>query len=271
MTTSTDDLHRLAERTDRAQLADLHAAAPAALRAELGLRLETMGGALISLAPGVPGIVLNRVAGLGVEQPATREVADAVPRLYAQAGIGRHFVHLHPTARPPELPDWLSAAGYRRHRRWMKFTRGREAPPEPATDLDVREIGTESAADFGRIAAEGFDLGEGGARLLAALAGRPRWHVYMSFAGDEPAGTGALFVDGDVGWLDWGATARAQRRRGGQAAVLARRVADALDLGCRVMFTTTGEWVEGDPQHSYRNIQRAGFQEGYLHDNYAPA
>lgn len=271
MTTSREDLHLLAERTDRAQLADLHAAVPAALRKELGLRLEDAGAALLSVASGVPSIVLNRVAGLGVEQPAWQELVDRLSRTYADAGVGRHFVHLHPMARPAELADWLSAAGYRRHRRWMKFVRGWEAPPAAATDLEVRRIGTEHAADFGRIVAEGFDLGDGGAGLVAALVGRPRWHVYMSFAGDEPAGTGALFVDGEIAWLDWGATTRAQRARGSQGAILARRVSDALDLGCRTMLTTTGEWVEGDPQHSYRNILRAGFQEGYLHENYVPA
>lgn len=28
--------------------------------------------------------------------------------------------------------------------------------------------------------------------------------------------------------------------------------------------------VPGDPQHAYRNIERAGFHTSYLRDNYAP-
>ncbi|MDP7424835.1 MAG: hypothetical protein QF394_05370 [Rhodospirillales bacterium] len=38
-----------------------------------------------------------------------------------------------------------------------------------------------------------------------------------------------------------------------------------------MIATETGEAVEGDAQHSYHNIQWAGFEECYLRDNYAPA
>ena len=34
--------------------------------------------------------------------------------------------------------------------------------------------------------------------------------------------------------------------------------------------TETGEAVEGDPQHSYHNFERAGFQAAYLRDNFVP-
>jgi GNAT superfamily N-acetyltransferase len=73
-----------------------------------------------------------------------------------------------------------------------------------------------------------------------------------------------------VGWLDWGATAPAFRRRGSQSALLRRRILDALDMGCRLILTETGEEVEGDPQHSYKNILRMGFREAYVRENYAP-
>ena len=44
----------------------------------------------------------------------------------------------------------------------------------------------------------------------------------------------------------------------------------ALDLGCKKIFTCTGVDVPGDPQHSYKNILRAGFVEEYVRDNYEP-
>jgi hypothetical protein len=33
----------------------------------------------------------------------------------------------------------------------------------------------------------------------------------------------------------------------------------------------TGEAVPGDDQHSYHNIERAGFEEAYLRENWIPA
>lgn len=255
---------------ERAALVDLHAAASPALRRRLGLRAVDIGGALASVVARDPAIVLNRACGLGLAFAAREEHVARLRAAYDAAGVGRHFVQLHPDAGPPSLRPWLRRAGYGPQRRWMKFERDTSAPPAPRTDLAVREIGRGHAAEFGRIAAEGFDLSEAGGAWVAALAGRPRWRLFMSFDGDRPVGTGALFVHGSAGWLDWGATTRDARGRGGQSALLARRIAAARSLGCRTLFTTTGEWVEGDPQHSYRNIRRAGFRELFLEENWAP-
>ena len=106
---------------------------------------------------------------------------------------------------------------------------------------------------------------------LARLTERPDWHIFMGFADGEPAATGALFVNEGVGWCDFGATSPDFRRMGGQRAMLAARIQAARELGCELIATETGESVEGDPQHSYHNIQWAGFEELYLHGNYAPA
>ena len=93
----------------------------------------------------------------------------------------------------------------------------------------------------------------------------------MSFLGDTPTGTGALFIRDGVAWLDLGATLPAYRGRGGQSVVLRQRSRDLGRPGCQTLLTTTGEEVEGDPQHSYKNIVRAGFRPVYVHENFVPA
>ena len=92
----------------------------------------------------------------------------------------------------------------------------------------------------------------------------------MSFDGDTAAGVGAMFVSGESAWMDFGATSPEYRMRGSQGAILERRMQLALNLGCRWMYTCTGVDVPGDPQHSYKNIRRAGFEEAYLRANWAP-
>lgn len=74
-----------------------------------------------------------------------------------------------------------------------------------------------------------------------------------------------------VAYFEWGATLPAHRRCGGQGAIVVRRIEDAVALGCRLLTTATGEAVEGDPQHSYHNILRAGFRPAYLRENYTGA
>lgn len=261
-----------AEEIERAALEDLHAAAPAEVRAALGLEARRIGAASVSIAAALPAsaVVVNRALGAGVDAPETEETVAAIVDAFRAAGAARWFVHVHPEARPAEIPAWLEARGLERTRGWMKFVRGTEPVPEPATDLAIREVGPEWAEAFARIVCDAFDLGQAAEPWLAALPGRDRWHVFMSFEGDTPAGAGALFIDGDRAWTDFGATAPAFRRRGSQSALLRARLRLALDRGCHAIHTCTGEEVPGDPQHSYANILKTGFREDYARANYAP-
>jgi GNAT superfamily N-acetyltransferase len=267
-----DSNHLAAERIERIALEELYEAADGALRARLGLRREVLGTALVSLAAGDPeNILLNRAIGLGVEAAAEAGEAARIAALYRAAGVTKFFIHLTPESSPAGLEDELGAQGLVRRRAWVKFMRKMDEPlPEARSSLDVREIGPEHAMDFARIAAYGFDMAEESEPMIAGLAGRPGWHLFMTFDGARPAGTGALFVRDGMGWCDWAATHPDFRRRGGQGAVLAARIARAAELGCRLMATTTGEAVEGDPQHSYSNIERAGFRAAYTRANFGP-
>jgi penicillin amidase len=47
-------------------------------------------------------------------------------------------------------------------------------------------------------------------------------------------------------------------------------VEDAVAAGCTRLLTATGEAVPGDPQHSYHNIEWAGFEPTYVRDNWVP-
>lgn len=258
------------EQVERAALAEFHAAAPTESREALGLHLEELEGVLISIAAGDPSIVINRAIGLGTREPASRDLVDAVVETYAEHGADRYYVHLHPEARPVKLRPWLLGADLVEVRGWMQFTRDTSPPPELRSDLRVEEIGPDHAGAFGRIAAAGFGLDEAAAPVLAGFVGRPRWKVYLTFDGDEPAGGAAMFVHDNVAWFDWAATRPEFRRRGSQGKLLCRRIGDAIEMGCEMMATETGEAVEGDPQHSYGNILKVGFEQRQLRKNFGP-
>lgn len=260
------------EVLERAALEDVYRAAPTAVAEALGIRPFNSGAAFVGIAAGLPasGIVLNRTIGLGVAAPSTEASVREIVAAYAAAGVARYFVHLHRHSRPRDLAQWLLAAGLVKARSWQKFERPPAPLAVPTTDLDIRAIGREQGDDFARIACHAFDLGEDAVPWLAELPGRPGWHVFMSFAGDVPAGTGAIFVRDGLAWFDFGATAPAFRRRGSQGALLARRIGHAIDIGCRRLLTCTGKAVPGDPQHSYRNLLKAGFRETYARGNFAP-
>ncbi len=265
-------MQSLAEEIERAALEDLHDAAPPELRASLGIESRIIGSAFVSIASALPAsaIVINRAIGLGIQAPETEDTIREIVEMYRAAGVTRYFVQVHPDAQPRQIGDWLRECGLERARGWQKFCRGRDPVPEPRTDLTIREIGPSDGAASAAILSDAFDLGDEARPWLARLPARDRWHIFMTFDGEAPAGTGALFIDGDIAWTDFGATAPAFRRRGSQTALLRHRVQFALDHGCRQIFTCTGEAVPGDPQHSYSNILKAGFKEEYVRLNYAP-
>jgi GNAT superfamily N-acetyltransferase len=154
---------------------------------------------------------------------------------------------------------------------WMKFLRG-VGPREAHSDLRVLRVGPDRAGDFAAVVVGGFTMPEWTAPLAANVVGRPGWSCYVAYEGEAPAGAGALFVLGTVGWLGFGATLPEFRGRGAQSAILAARIEDARVQGCSTVVTETGALEEGRPSSSYRNILRAGFREAGVRPNYrAPA
>ena len=76
------ELFLTAERVERTALAELHRAAPETTREQLGLRLQTVGTALVSIAAAEPtNILLNRTIGLGIEAPATQDAVKTIVEL----------------------------------------------------------------------------------------------------------------------------------------------------------------------------------------------
>lgn len=217
---------------------------------------EHVGGALCLAQPRLPITELNRAIPLG----AAIDVA-AIEDWYA----GRPFV-LQVTPERDELAAELERRGYRRGHGWMKFERGPEPSRSAETELHVEETG--DPGPFGLVGTEGFGMPPQLASLVGVAVGRPGWHCFVAWANGEPAGCGALFVDGGAAWLGIAATRPAFRRRGAQNAILGARIEAARALGAGVLVTETGERGDDGPGSSYRNILRAGFREAYVRANW---
>ncbi len=184
--------------------------------------------------------------------------------------MSRFFLHVVPDLAGPRCETLLARSGYEKYRGWMKFERDTEDVRPVKTDLSIREVDAELADGFADIVGPAFDFQPGFHPAIAALLQARDWRIFMSFDGETPAGTGGLFVRDGVGYLDFGATHPNFRRRGAQSGVLSARIQAARDAGCHAIVTMTGEAVPGEEQHSYRNIERAGFSASYLRENWIP-
>jgi len=212
--------------------------------------------------------MVNHTVGLGEDGPVADSTLDAIRDFYA-AHDARHHLAVTPSAAATGLRERLEERGYTRSYAWMKFIRLAGDLPEVQTTLDVRLVNADAGHDFASVVVAGFELPAGVGPTVAAVPAVDGCFAYVAYDGDEPAASGAVFVSGDVAWLGYAATRPEHRRKGGQGAILAARIAKARELGVQTLVTETGVMADGRPNNSYRNILRSGFQEAYVRENYA--
>ncbi len=264
------DLQRVSEAIEREALMSLHQYCPEETKAALGLHLLEVADALIAVAQNDTSILLNRTVGFGMRIPIESKSLKKITDTYKQLGVKSYFLHVYENDMSDKARQQLASVGLKKTRGWMKFHRDTSPPNDSPTDLRIEAIDSGKESDFGQIVCNAFGMTDAAIPLLAGLANDPHWHLFVSYDGETPAGAGSLFVSGDKAWIEWGATNPEFRRRGSQAAIMSARIAKARELGCTHIFTETGEAVEGDPQHSYRNILKHGFVETRLRENYEP-
>lgn len=269
MTTHDNELTLALETSEMAAWFDFFSAAPnSTAKKDSPICTLAIDGAIATRVSNADVLALNRVVGLGLRGAATDEQIDRLIRFYADAGVTRFFIQWSPDARPADFPSQLAAKGFRHYNNWVKLYRDTATPPPVSTDLAVRQIDADQAQAFGRITADCFNWPAATRDWIAGLVTRQGWHHYLAYDGRRPVATGAMFVDGDHAWLDFAATLPECRGRGAQASLLARRIADAADLGCRLLVVETAEDTPLKGAPSFRNTSRFGFQVAYVRPNY---
>lgn len=266
-----NELDLLSEKIEREALVSLHYCCTSDKKQDIGLDLVEVDDCIAACATNDPSILLNRALGLGIGREITSQAIKNVAEVYSSRGIKNYFMHIYEDMLTEQAKKLLGSPEFVKKRGWMKFVSDKIEPREAKTDLRVELIGTENALDFGTVVCKAFGMSDISIPLMAGLAADDRWKLFVTYEGETPAGAGALFIHDKMGWFEWGATLPQFRRRGSQAAIMASRLKLSEELGCKYIFTETGEAVEGDPQHSYKNILKAGFRESVLRQNFAPA
>jgi hypothetical protein len=259
------------ERIEREAWNDLARVAPEPLAQGIGLQAGELNHAFFFMASRIPQFQFNWLSGTGLNGDDGRSIDEAVRRFRA-AGQRQFIIQLPPGPRHEACMTKARGAGLREHTlAWAKFYRPTADAPEVITTLAIREVSSDERNLFASTAVAGFGMPPSMASWLSQLPGRPHWHTYVSFANREPAGAAARYIRGEFAWLGIGATKPEMRKRGGQSALLARRVADAARFGARHATTETGVPQPGQPAPSYTNILRAGFTVAYVRPNWTEA
>jgi GNAT superfamily N-acetyltransferase len=203
---------------------------------------------------------LNRVYLCGAEAGMDFDSVARLIDLFRAEGVKRFFVWLSPGPNMDVVRRWLQGSGLTRIRRtgYPTLCRSDRSPLEFKTDLEIREV------SVGDIEAARDQLGDTLWPEYARSAGAKDFFHYMAFDRGRPVAIAALCIFEEVGYLMAAATAESHRKRGAQQALIAKRVERAEQLGCSIEVSETLYMLE----HSYRNLQRAGFREVYEKEIY---
>jgi GNAT superfamily N-acetyltransferase len=203
---------------------------------------------------------LNRVYMCGAEPGMSSSGVARLIDMFLTEGVKRFFVWLSPGPDMDLARGWLEQHGLIRIRRtgYPTLCRTGHSPVHFQTDLEVREVSADEIADASD------QLGETLWPEYARSAGRDGFFHYMAFDGRCPVAIAALCIYEDIGYLMAAATAESHRKRGAQLALIAKRVERAERSGCSILVSETLYMIE----HSYRNLQRAGFEEAYEKEIY---
>jgi hypothetical protein len=253
------------ELIERDACIDMYAAAPEGVRRALGIDCRPIDEGALLLCRGIDHIQFNRLASIGVREPARAETVKLAVAEFERAAVKNWIVQA--PAQASGLAEACAQCRLEPHpRSWVKFQRP-AAAIELSTRLSVREAGASDAQAFGATAAAAFQMPPIVVDWLAALVARPRWHCFLALDGTLPVAAGAVYIDGPGAWLGIGGTLPEHRKQGAQSALLAARITRAALSGCAWVSTETGLPHPGEAGPSYHNIQRAGFATAYVRPN----
>jgi hypothetical protein len=261
------------EQIERDAWLDLFSVAPAETVTGWGIQSARLPPATVFAMREAPLVEFNRAIGIGVEQPATEEELDHVVAWMRTHANSAWALQIASIACTEPLLSWM------RHNDLIadgtglaKFQRGpSQVADQPLqTTFLIYDVEPRDAAGFGAVVQAGFDAPPAFASWFSGLVGRPKWRIYLAYDGNDPVASGAMFIDRGWGWIGIDATLPAYRRRGAQAALLSRRIADGLAAGVEGFTAETDRPMVGHEasQSSYRNFLRAGFSVAYTRDNY---
>ena len=232
--------------------------APPEFVKQFKVEVKRIGSVVVIAIPDF-GLMLNRIIGLGVGVPATEMMLDDAVAVLQQAGCKQYVVQISPSAEPVQLIDWLHTRGFTTNLNFAKLLRASQPIPPMPTGFRVESIGNENAAVFTDVVMAAYKMPLELRPLIHCVVGKPGWHPYVGFDGEQPVSAAVLFVSGEIGWFGFACTVETHRKRGGQAALSVRRIQDGLALGCKWFITETAEGTPEKPNSSFNNMLRSGF------------
>jgi hypothetical protein len=257
---------------------DLVAAAPAEFAVRVGLRAEPAGRAVAigCVGGGFDRGLFNRPIGLGVIEPADREVVRALVDRYRKSGARRFMLVSQPHCLPASYDGWLRGEGLVPGGAWDRVVRddapassppddgGRQITVDPVGH-DRVELWTSFLADVYGVEAEPW---------LGGAHGRPGWHHYLAFEHGRAVGARSMYLPGpgELAFLaiDGPVPGVMTADHAPDARICARIIGDGLALGARGFVADIEAPSAAMDTPAYRIFAALGFRRPYTRTHMMP-
>lgn len=209
----------------------------------------------------------NHVTGAGLYE----EIDEILIKKIIDFYIGSNSIfsiQLVPEALNNKTELLLNRNDFRLKNYWVRLYRDTSEIENVKSSLEIKEINENFYDEFTSTITGIFGMD---ARLKGMFEGTlpsDKWKHYATFKGEQLAGTGSVYLDGDFAYTGNATTKPEYRSRGSQGLLLKTRIDAARLAGCR--FVTAGVWSDtpGYRNPSYHNLLRYGFRELYKRANY---
>jgi hypothetical protein len=258
-----------AEGIEVEALAGMFAVAPPDFAAAAGFKVQSFGTMTAFVIRSMPTPVFNRAQRTGAQEPEDDDIEGVVAWLREQASPSWALQLPEGT---PDRTEHLTRLGLAPSTSWTKFARTTDEPPVASTELEVRVVDEDGAADFGHVTQTAFGLPPAFAQWSTGMIGLPATPTMLPIRARRLLRRRRSTCPGTSGGSATGAVCPSTVAQGAQSALLARRIADAAKAGATTVVTETGTPPPGElaDHPSYRNITRAGFQPIYERINWRP-
>ena len=250
----------LVEISEARAYSSLIEGAPEALRRSFGLQAQQLGVGCALIAGGFAHtLVLNRVLGLGLSEPATVADLDLLDSFYVASGVASYAIELSPSALPSNLADVLCNRGFVPFKQTSMMLRSCE-PIEPShSALRVRRVHAHEAEAFAALCCRVFGYAEPMPQILRATFDSAKWQQWMAFERDIPVAAAITHLHDSTAWIGWVCTLPGHRGKGAQSALAAAQLRAAAEAGLRWVTLEAAKGSKTQPGQSLRNYRRLGW------------
>ncbi|MEE6260690.1 GNAT family N-acetyltransferase [Plantactinospora sonchi] len=285
----TDHRTRIAERGEAELIFQFGTLAPESAHEALGITTGRIGGGVVlSVRDDPMGGFWNRALGLGLTEPVTARLIGEIVDFHRANGSPSATIQIAPEVLPSDWDEITARYGLTVGGTWVKLAGSiddlrpddtRPGTPDlpadrpgpgPRTDLRVGPVTPEHVDEWSALVWQIF-AGRSDEHLTSIMASGARRGAFQGFAawdGDTMVGVANLYVCGDIGHLNSGATLESHRRHGVQSALIAARARAAAEAGCRWLVAETGRPERPGSNPSLNNMVRAGLTPLYERNNW---